>query len=167
LSSWKPGASPTNMRSALASPTPNTTCVRPCESRQRVHADTSSAKAPRAAVLATASVSAATAPAATTASGRSAEARLLGGAVSREHGELAARLRRAAFRAVRVSVVEPDELLEVLLARHARVLVDRHRRGSVGTSPDASQIRQRLPRPPHPYELRVSRQLVSLFVEDH
>src|SRR6186997_1200088 len=37
LSSWKPGASPTNIRSALGLPAPNTTCVRPCASRQRVH----------------------------------------------------------------------------------------------------------------------------------
>src|SRR4051812_21975378 len=36
LSSWKPGASPTNIRSACGLPAPNTTCVRPCASRQRV-----------------------------------------------------------------------------------------------------------------------------------
>src|SRR4051812_24996586 len=32
LSSWKPGASPTNIRSARGLPAPNTTCVRPCAS---------------------------------------------------------------------------------------------------------------------------------------
>src|SRR3954447_16967717 len=36
LSSWKPGASPTNIRSACGLPAPNTTCVRPCASPQRV-----------------------------------------------------------------------------------------------------------------------------------
>src|SRR5262249_3821307 len=36
LSSWKPGASPTNIRSARGLPAPKTTCVRPCASRQRV-----------------------------------------------------------------------------------------------------------------------------------
>ena len=36
LSSWKPGASPTNIRSACGLPEPKTTCVRPCASRQRV-----------------------------------------------------------------------------------------------------------------------------------
>src|SRR5437588_984272 len=36
LSSWNPGASPMNIRSALGSPTPNTTWVRPAESRHLV-----------------------------------------------------------------------------------------------------------------------------------
>src|SRR5438477_5423768 len=36
LSSWKPGASPTNIRSACGLPAPKTTCVRPCARRQRV-----------------------------------------------------------------------------------------------------------------------------------
>src|SRR5579884_1517855 len=45
LSSWNPGASPTNIRSARALPLPNTTCVRPCASRQRVHAATPAAYA--------------------------------------------------------------------------------------------------------------------------
>src|SRR5690242_16357700 len=36
LSSWKPGASPTNIRSARGLPAPKTTCVLPCASRQRV-----------------------------------------------------------------------------------------------------------------------------------
>src|SRR6476469_8297014 len=36
LSSWKPGASPTNIRSACGLPAPKTTCVRPCASRHRV-----------------------------------------------------------------------------------------------------------------------------------
>src|SRR5207247_1523247 len=38
LSSWKPGASPTNIRSASGSPTPKTTWVRPSASRQAVQA---------------------------------------------------------------------------------------------------------------------------------
>src|SRR5918993_3126153 len=36
LSSWKPGASPTNSRSAVGSPEPKTTCVRVAASGQRV-----------------------------------------------------------------------------------------------------------------------------------
>ena len=48
LSSWKPGASPTNIRSACGLPAPNTTCVRPCASRQRVQPATASCVAPGA-----------------------------------------------------------------------------------------------------------------------
>src|SRR5213076_2227757 len=123
-SSWKPGASPTNIRSASESPTPKTTWVRASARRHFVQPATSAAT---------------TAPAATTASRTRAEARLLGGAVSGEHGELLAHVRGAAVRAVGVVTV-PDELLEVRLALHAHVLVNRHRRGSVGTVPDGPQI---------------------------
>src|SRR5215475_13275233 len=130
-SSWKPGASPANIRSAAGSPTPKTTWVRPCARRHFVQPATS---APNAA-----SSAAATAPAAATASRTRAEARLLGGAVSGEHGELLAHVRGAAVRAVRVVTV-PDELLEMRLALHAHVLVNRHRRGSVGSVPDEPQI---------------------------
>jgi RimJ/RimL family protein N-acetyltransferase len=59
--------------------------------------------------------------------------------VSREHGELLAHVRGAAVRAGRL-LVAPDELLEVRLALHAHVLVDRHRFGSLGRSPDGPQI---------------------------
>src|SRR5581483_692356 len=55
-----------------------------------------------------------------------AEARRRVGAVRREHGELLLDLRAAAVRAVGLLAV-PDELLEVRLALHADVLVDRHR----------------------------------------
>ena len=82
---------------------------------------------------------AATASAATTACGWSAEARLFGGAVSREHGELALGPRGAAVGARGVAVVEAQELLEMALALHADELVDRHRDGSLGTGPDATQ----------------------------
>ena len=80
-----------------------------------------------------ASVPAATAPAATTASTcrRLAEAGLRGGAVSGEHGELLAHVRGLAVGTGRVRLRDPDELLEVRLALHAHVLVDRHRLGSV------------------------------------
>src|SRR5881275_2190179 len=44
LSSWKPGASPTNSRSACGCPDPNTTCVLPSESRQLVQPATESAR---------------------------------------------------------------------------------------------------------------------------
>ena len=59
--------------------------------------------------------------------GRAAEAGLLAGAVSREHRELPLRLLRPAVGARR-SLVVADELLEVRLAAHADVFVDRHRR---------------------------------------
>src|SRR3954471_20094719 len=131
-SSWNPGASPTNIRSALGSPTPKTTWVRPSASRHLVQPATSAAKA--------ASSVAATASAATTATGR-AEARLLGGAVSREDGELLAHVLGAAIRTVGVVTV-PDELLEMRLALHAHVLVDRHRRESLGITPDVSELQK-------------------------
>src|SRR3954468_21869479 len=44
LSSWNPGASPTNSRSACGCPDPNTTCVLPSESRQLVQPATESAR---------------------------------------------------------------------------------------------------------------------------
>src|SRR5437868_10346978 len=127
-SSWNPGASPTNIRSALGSPTPKTTWVRPSASRHLVQPATSAAKA--------ASSVAATASAATTARRRSAKARLLGGAVSREDGELLAHVLGAAIGTVGIVTV-PDELLEMRLALHTHVLVDRHRHGSVSRIPDA------------------------------
>src|SRR5215203_3112475 len=52
LSSWKPGASPTNIRSAFGLPAPNTTCVRPCERRQLVQPLTWSRKASSSALIA-------------------------------------------------------------------------------------------------------------------
>src|SRR3954470_10678645 len=173
LSSWKPGASPTNIRSACGSPTPKTTCVRPCASRQRVQPATwrsnasssvsccvralsgvaggagpegtvlrrtgpespvppAASGAGRAGLcLASADAgesvrsAAATRTAAATATRRS-EAGLLGGAVRREDRELLAHVRGGAVRAVRLLAV-PDELLEVRLALHADVFVDRHR----------------------------------------
>src|SRR5437879_4070549 len=172
LSSWNPGASPTNIRSAFGSPTPKTTCVRPSESRQRVQPATSRPKAsssvncvrvssdaaggavpegtvlsrtgPESTVLSAASgggraglcpaaavagegarSAAATRTAATAAAGRSV-AGLLGGAVGRKDRELLAHVCAGAFRTVRLLAVS-DELLEVRLALHADVLVDRHR----------------------------------------
>src|SRR5437763_12019643 len=44
LSSWNPGASPTNSRSACGWPEPKTTCVRPSESRHLVQPATESAR---------------------------------------------------------------------------------------------------------------------------
>src|SRR5207244_1350838 len=136
-SSWKPGASPTNTRSAAGSPEPKTTCVRPAASGQRVQPEAAAARPASSSARPTASVATATASAATAAA--SAEARLLGGAVSREHGELLAHVLGAAVRTVGVVPV-PDELLEVRLALHADVLVDRHRLGSLGGCPDGSQM---------------------------
>jgi N-acetyltransferase len=82
-------------------------------------------------------VAAATASAATASA--SAEAGLLGGAVSREHGELLPHVLGPAVRAIGVLPV-PDELLEVGLALHADVLVDRHRPGSLGSHSDGPQM---------------------------
>src|SRR5436309_162308 len=82
LSSWKPGASPTNIRSAPGSPEPKTTCVRPSASAQRVQPATSSR-------YAWSSVTAATAPAATAAATTTKSAGLPGGADHRERRELA------------------------------------------------------------------------------
>src|ERR687883_518459 len=123
------------MRSASASPEPKTTCVRPPASGQRVQPAVAAARPASSSARANASVSAATAPAATA----SAAAGLLGGAVSREHGELLAHVLGAAVRTVGVVPV-PDELLEVRLALHADVLVDRHRLGSLGRGSDRSQM---------------------------
>src|SRR2546430_1697602 len=120
LSSWKPGASPTNIRSACGSPTPNTTCVRPCARRHFVQPATWRPKSSSSvSCSAAATASAATATATT-------QGRLLGGGVRREHRELLAHMRRAAVRAVGLLAV-PDELFEVRFALHADVLVDRHR----------------------------------------
>src|SRR5262245_29366564 len=131
LSSWKPGASPTNIRSAPGSPEPKTTCVRPPASAQRVHAATSSP-------YAWSSVAAATAPAATAAATTTESAGLPGGADHRERRQLARDVRRPALRA-RDLVVGTDQLLEVLLALHADVLVHRHRSGSLGPAADAGR----------------------------
>src|SRR5919201_3346904 len=132
-SSWKPGASPTNIRSAFGSPEPNTTCVRPCASAHFVQFATRSR-------YAWSSVVTATAPAAATAATRCAG--LPGGADHRERRELLRHLRRAALRAGDL-LVSPDELLEVRLAAHADELVDRHRLGSVDMTLDA--MWERLP----------------------
>src|SRR5438128_5356841 len=137
LSSWKPGASPTNIRSAFGLPDPNTTCVRPCGSAHFVQPETSRSKA---ASSVSDSVAAATAPAATAAATESAG--LPGGADHRERRELLRDLRRTALGAGDL-LVAADELLEMLLAAHADELVDRHRPGSLGSPPDARQMRGR------------------------
>src|SRR5439155_12269860 len=63
-------------------------------------------------------------------------------AVSREDGELLEHVLGAAIRTVGIVTV-PDELLEMRLALHAHVLVDRHRRESLGSHPDGPQIASR------------------------
>src|SRR5262245_53455723 len=129
LSSWKPGASPTNIRSAVGEPEPKTTCVRLFARAQRVQSATASPYAASVSsevgisVTATASVPAA-------AEGRRTAAWLDGrgrlGLRGREHRELPLHLHRAAVGALRRLVVA-DEFLEVRLAAHADVFVDRHR----------------------------------------
>src|SRR5439155_4462181 len=72
-------------------------------------------------------VTATTAAAATAAAHRASEGRLLARPDRREDGELAPHVDGAAVGAGRLLAVS-DELLEVRLALHADVLVDRHRR---------------------------------------
>ena len=67
---------------------------------------------------------------------RSAEARLLGGAVRREHRELPARRCRAAVGAIGRRRSSRTSSSKWRLALHADELVDRHRRGSVGIHAD-------------------------------
>src|SRR4051794_11517913 len=108
LSSWNPGASPTNIKSAVDEPDPKTTCVRPSASAQRMQPATTSPYAIRLR-----SAAASTATAATT----SAEAGAARRAVSRERlAELLRHLRVAAVGARRIGIRHPDELLEVGLA---------------------------------------------------
>src|SRR3954467_972483 len=156
LSSWKPGASPPNIRSEPGFPEPNTTCVRPPASAHLVQPATTSPKARSSSTLVS-SVTAATASAATAAAtaeraglpggaaARAERAGLPGGADHRERRKLPGDVGRAALRA-RNLLVPPDELLEVLLALHAHVLVHRHRPGSLGARPDGSQIARGLMR---------------------
>src|SRR3954466_13371914 len=136
LSSWKPGASPTNIRSESGFPEPNTTCVRPPASAHLVQPATTSPKARSSSTLVS-SVTAATASAATAAA-TAERAGLPGGADQRERRKLPGDVGRAALRA-RNLLVPPDELLEVLLALHAHVLVHRHRPGSLGARPDGGR----------------------------
>src|SRR6266576_6155943 len=136
LSSWKPGASPTNIRSESGSPAPNTTWVRPSASAHLVQPATSSPKARSSSTLVS-SVTAATASAATAAATGEC-AGLQGGADHRERRELPGDVCRAAFRAGN-HLIPPNKLLEVLLALQADVLVHRHRQGSLGRTPDAPQ----------------------------
>src|SRR5712692_6792904 len=85
------------------------------------------------------SVTAATASAATAAATTAECAGLPGGADHRERRELPGDVGRAALRAGN-HLIPPDELLEVLLALHADVLVHRHRSGSLRAPPDGRQI---------------------------
>src|SRR5205807_6508507 len=116
LSSWKPGASPTNIRSAVGLPAPKTTWVRPCASRQRVHPEPSSAYARSAADMRRKSTTRdgrlvpAAAGAAAAASAAAAEARLRRGPMRREDAELLPHVGGAAVRAGDPLLVVPDEL---------------------------------------------------------
>src|SRR5438093_9472820 len=141
LSSWKPGASPTNMRSEFGSPEPKTTCVRPPASAHLVQPATTSPKA-RSSSARVSSVTAATASAATAAATTAECAGLPGGADHRERRELPGDLGRAALRASD-HLIPPDKLLEMLLALHTDVLVHRHRSGSLRAVPDERQMTRR------------------------
>src|SRR5947199_4231693 len=108
LSSWNPGASPTNMRSESGSPVPKTTCVRLPASAHLVQSATTSPNAWSSSALVS-SVTAATASAATAAATGEC-AGLPGGADHRERRELPGDVGRAALRAGD-HLVSPDELL--------------------------------------------------------
>src|SRR5947209_7727718 len=113
LSSWKPGASPTNIRSASGAPAPKTTCVRPCESAHFVQSATASRYARSSAAATGSSATAAT------------KAGLSGGAVRCERrAELLRHLGLAAVGAGGIGVGHPHQFLEVAFAAHADVLVD-------------------------------------------
>src|SRR5436190_21383319 len=122
------------MRSASGLPTPKTTCVRVSASRHFVHCATWEANAASSVIerpvydRGRTSVRAAAGAAAAPAAGRSrAEARLRFRAVRREHRELLRDVVRPAIGTRRRSVTEAHELLEVALAPHADVLINRHR----------------------------------------
>ena len=70
--------------------------------------------------------------------------------MSGEHGELPADVRGLAVRAIRIGLRNADELLEVRLAFHAHVLVDRHRTGSVVDPPAGTEGPPRTLRSPCP-----------------
>src|SRR5438105_3577385 len=120
LSSWKPGASPTNISSAAGLPEPKTTCVRPCDNRHFVQPATESAKTASSCIAGesrtAAGCSAAAAGAA--AAAPAAETRLLAAADRREDGELLAHVLGAAVRTVGV-LAHRYKLLVVGLALHA------------------------------------------------
>src|SRR5688572_29665246 len=133
-SSWKPGASPTNIRSAVGLPAPKTTCVRPCESRQRVHPETACSKEARAAGVVTpgslgacsdAHPGSVAAAAGAPAAAAHPEARARLGAKRGEGRELPPHVLGPAIGAVRLLTVA-HKLFEVGLAGHAHVLVDGH-----------------------------------------
>src|SRR5581483_3193145 len=120
LSSWNPGASPTNISSARGEPAPKTTWVRDCARAHLVHPAATSAYAIRERSVPAASTCASAAAATT-------ERGLRGGAVRCEGArELLGHLQVAAVRAARIGIRHAHELLEVGLAAHADVFVDRH-----------------------------------------
>ena len=147
-SSWNPGASPTNIRSAFGSPEPKTTCVRPCRERATRAARGLLRVRSSAAARSTASIgrsvygarmrraadsegSVAAAAGAAAAAATAARGPLkLGFDAAPCDGEAwraaSARCRRRT-RGSRRPAPRADELVEVGLALHARVLVDRHR----------------------------------------
>src|SRR5688500_2412127 len=129
-SSWNPGASPTNIRSACGSPEPKTTCVRVAASGQRVQPRVSSRYWASVSLTgrslgAWPDASAAAAAAAAAAAGAAAEAGLGRRAADRERRHLLQHVPRTALRTGDRLLGAPDELLEVRLALHARVLVHR------------------------------------------
>src|SRR5215207_3634413 len=123
-SSWKPGASPTNIRSAWGSPWPKTTWVRLWYRRQRVQPAASAATASSS--VGTSAVPAGPAAAAGTGTrdghGRAVAAPNRGGDQAQQPAGL-----RAAGRAVLVvGAAGRHQRLELVPAVRAAVLVERH-----------------------------------------
>src|SRR5215207_3503828 len=122
-SSWKPGASPTNIRSAWGSPWPNTTWVRLWCRRQRVQPAASAATASSS--VGTSAVPAGPAAAAT------AAGRGHGGAGTaphrgRDQAEQPAGLGAAVRAVLGVGAAGRYQGLELVPAVRAAVLVERH-----------------------------------------
>ena len=142
LSSWKPGASPTNIRSAVGEPEPKTTCVRRLRERAARAAGDRVARTRRAvssaagrgvsdSVAATASAAAAAEPDRRRSCRGVAVLLVPVSAANTEN----CRCTFAVPQSGHVGrLVVADELLEVRLAAHADVFVDRHR-GSNRTKP--------------------------------
>src|SRR5919107_5446199 len=122
-SSWKPGASPTNIRSACGSPWPNTTMVRLWYSRQRVQPAASAATASSS--VGTSAVPAGPAAAATAAGdghGRAVAAPHRG----RDQAQQPAGFGPTVRAVLGVGSAGRDQGLELVPAVPAAVLVERH-----------------------------------------
>src|SRR5215218_8803252 len=123
-SSWKPGASPTNIRSARGSPWPKTTWVRLSYRRQRVQPAASAATASSS--VGTSAVPAGPAAAAATAAGDGHGRAVAAPDRGRDQAEQPAHLGTAVGAGLGVGPAGRDQRLELLPAVPTAVLVERH-----------------------------------------